>query len=84
MCIITSIDPNFDPSAQQLQIEVAAGQGVSPVTIWVDGNVLTTSSSPPYQAWWTLSAGKHRFWAEGVNSNGETIKSDTVTIDIVK
>ncbi|HLF72852.1 MAG TPA: penicillin-binding protein 1C [Anaerolineales bacterium] len=77
------IDPNFDLSSQQLQIEVAVGGGISQVTIWVDGNLLTTLSSPPYQAWWTLSAGEHRFWAEGVNAVGETVKSDVVTITVI-
>ena len=77
------IDPNFDLSSQQLQIEVAAGQGISQVTIWVDGHVLTTLSSPPYQAWWTLSAGEHRFWVEGVNGNGERVKSDVVMIIVM-
>jgi hypothetical protein len=77
------IDPNFDPAAQQLQIEVAAGSGISQVTIWIDGKVLTTLSSPPYQTWWSLSAGEHRFWTEGVDANGETVKSDIVTITVV-
>jgi penicillin-binding protein 1C len=77
------IDPNFDPSSQQLQIEVAAGPNISQVTIWVDGNLLTTLSSPPYQAWWTLSAGEHRFWAEGVDGNGERVKSDVVMITVL-
>jgi len=78
------IDPNFDPASQQIQIEAAARQGISQVTIWVDGNLLTTLSSPPYQAWWTLSAGEHRFWVEGVNANAERVKSDVVTITVVK
>jgi len=77
------IDPSFDPSAQQLQIEVAAGMGISQVTIWVDGSPLTTLSSPPYQTWWSLSAGEHRFWAQGVNANGESVKSDAVTITVL-
>jgi penicillin-binding protein 1C len=76
------IDPDFDPASQQLEIEAAAGGGISQVTIWVDGNPLTTFSSPPYQAWWTLAAGEHHFWAEGVNTNGETIKSDVITITV--
>ena len=80
---IYRMDPNFDPSAQQIQIEVAAGQGISQVTIWVDGNLLTTLSSPPYQAWWTLSAGEHRFWTEGVGVNGEVVKSEVVAIAVV-
>ena len=76
------IDPNFDSAAQQLKIEVAVGQGISQVELWVDGTLLTTLSSPPYQAWWTLSAGEHRFWAEGVNANGERVKSEMVTITV--
>jgi hypothetical protein len=79
---IYRIDPNFDPSAQQLEIEVAVGQGITQVEIWVDGTLLATLSSPPYQAWWTLSAGEHRFWAEGVDVSGEGVKSEIVTITV--
>jgi len=78
------IDPNFDPASQQIQIEVAVGQGISQVTLWVDGNLLTTLSSSPYQAWWTLSAGEHSFWVEGVNVNGETVRSENVMITVEK
>ena len=78
------IDPNFDPASQQIQIEVAAGQGISQVTIWADGNLLATFSSPPYQAWWTLSAGEHRFWAEGMDANGQRVKSEIVTIIVAE
>jgi len=77
------IDPNLDPSAQQLKIEVAVGQGISQVEIWVDGTLLTILSSPPYQTWWILSAGEHRFWAEWVNANGEKMKSEVVTVTVV-
>jgi penicillin-binding protein 1C len=78
------IDPNLDLSVQQIQIEAAAGQGISHITIWVDGNLLTTLSSPPYQAWWRLVAGEHHMWAEAVNTNGERIKSEIVTITVVR
>jgi penicillin-binding protein 1C len=77
------IDPDFDAAAQQLQIEVAAGGAVSQITVWIDGTLLTTLSSPPYETWWSLSAGEHHFWAEGVNASGEIIKSDTVAITVL-
>jgi len=80
---IYRIDPNFDASAQQLQIQAAGGQGISQIEIWIDGSILTTLSSPPYQTWWTLSVGEHHFWAQGVNATGETLKSDEVTITVV-
>jgi penicillin-binding protein 1C len=77
------VDANFDSSAQQIQIEVAAGSGISQVTIWVDGNLLTTLSSTPFQTWWTLSAGEHRIWAQTVTATGETVKSGLVTITVL-
>jgi hypothetical protein len=77
------IDPNFDPSAQQLQIEAAAAEGISQVTIWVDGNPFIALSSPPYQAWWSLTMGEHQFWAQGTNSKGELFRSDVVVITVV-
>jgi penicillin-binding protein 1C len=76
------ITPSLDLSAQQLSIEAVASQSFSKVTIYVDGKILAAFSNPPYQTWWTLSAGEHQFWAEGVTSNGETIKSDAVTITV--
>ena len=77
------IDPDFDVSAQQVQIEAAVGEGISQVTIWVDGYPFMTPSFPPYRAWWSLSIGEHRFWAQGVNATGEMIKSEVVTITVV-
>ena len=77
------IAADFNQSAQQLSVEAAAGQGVSQVKIYVDGAALASFSGPPYQAWWTLAAGQHRFWAEGVDVNGETVKSEVVTITVL-
>jgi penicillin-binding protein 1C len=75
-------DPTFDPSAQRLLIEAVAGAGIGQVTIWVDGTPLATLTASPYQAWWQLSAGEHRFWATGVTTNMETVTSDSVTITV--
>jgi len=49
----------------------------------VDGKILAAFSNPPYQTWWTLSAGEHQFWVEGINANSETAKSDAVTITVL-
>jgi len=77
------ITPNLNSSAQQLLLEALAGQGVLQITFWVDGKLLASVSESPFQAWWPLSAGEHQIWAQGVNANGETIKSDVVTITVV-
>jgi hypothetical protein len=77
------IDPNFDLSSQQLQIEVAVGAGISHVTLWMDGNLLTAFPSEPYQTWWTLSAGEHQIWAQGLTANGDSVRSAEVTIAVI-
>jgi membrane carboxypeptidase/penicillin-binding protein PbpC len=81
---IYRLDPKFDQNAQQLLVEAAVGQGITYVTLWVDGNLLATVDAAPYQVWWPLSVGDHRIWAQGVTAIGETVTSDVVTITVVK
>jgi len=77
------ITPDLDLSAQQLSIEVVASEGFSEITIYVDGNLLQTFTAPPYQTWWTLSAGEHSFWVEGINTNNATVTSNAVNIVVL-
>ena len=56
---------------------------MSQITFWVDGNLLTSVSESPFQAWWPLIVGTHQLWAQGVNASGETVRSDTVTITVI-
>jgi membrane peptidoglycan carboxypeptidase len=77
------IDPTFDLSAQQLSIE-AIGQGLTQVTLFADGIPLASLSLPPYQAWWQLSEGSHRFWVEGKDASGQIVRSEDVVIEVVK
>jgi membrane carboxypeptidase/penicillin-binding protein PbpC len=78
------LDPAFDPSAQKLLVEAVAGAGISQVTIWVDGVPLATFNASPYQAWWQLSVGEHRFWATGVTADGENITSEVIVVTVSK
>jgi 1A family penicillin-binding protein len=78
------ITPNLDLSAQQLSFSAPTVPGLAQMTFFVDGIPLATLSSPPYQVWWTLSLGEHRFWVEGVMTNGETVKSNVATVVVVE
>jgi membrane carboxypeptidase/penicillin-binding protein PbpC len=78
------ITPDLDLSAQQLEISTLTAPDLAQVTFFVDGSALTTLSAPPYQTWWKLSIGEHRFWAEGVTKNGGIVNSNTVTIMVVE
>jgi len=77
------LDPNFNQSAQQLLVEAAAGQGVTDISLWADGNLLAALSTAPYQVWWPLTVGEHRFWAQSVTATGELMMSEVVTITVV-
>jgi penicillin-binding protein 1C len=71
-------------SDQQLPIETAAGQGVTSISQWVDGRQLGSSASAPYLLWWQLAPGTHQFWAQGVSSDGETVKSNVIQITVTQ
>jgi hypothetical protein len=71
-------------SAQQLALSALTESDLAQVTFFADGSALGTLSAPPYQTWWTLSLGEHRFWAKGVTTNGEAVKSNVVTITVVE
>jgi len=78
------ITPDLDLSAQQLEVSALTASDFAQVTFFVDGSALGTLTAPPYQTWWTLSLGEHRFWAEGVTTSGEAVKSNVVTITVVE
>jgi membrane carboxypeptidase/penicillin-binding protein PbpC len=78
------ISSKLSPADQQLPVETLAGQGVTRISLWVDGRQLGTCGSPPYLLWWPLAEGTHQFWAEGVNADGQTVRSQTVQISVTK
>ena len=69
---------------QQLPVETSAGQGVSGISLWVDGRQLGECATAPYLLWWQLSPGTHQFWAEGVAPGGGALKSEVVEITVMK
>jgi penicillin-binding protein 1C len=72
----------FDAAAQQLLVEAVAGPGVTQVTLWVDDRQLAACTSMPCQAWWPLSAGEHRFRAQGIDSNGQAVYGEVIAITV--
>jgi hypothetical protein len=75
---------DFEQQAQQLLVEAAARAGFARIMLVVDGMTLATLEAPPYQAWWPLAEGTHRFWAEGVSEDGSVVRSTVVEIVVEK
>jgi penicillin-binding protein 1C len=78
------ISDNLALSDQQLPVETAAGQGVTGISLWVDGRQLGSCASAPYLLWWQLAAGTHQFWAQGVSIDGQTVKSNVTQITVTQ
>ena len=76
--------PGLSPSAQSIQIQAAAADGLSQVSLWLDGNLLTRFSAPPYQLLWQLAAGPHELWAAAVEPNGTQQESAHVHFEVKK
>lgn len=77
------ISTAFDPTSQQLLIEAIARPDLTQITLWVDGEQLGAPATIPYQAWWRLIPGEHRFWAQAIDASGNTIVSETITVTVL-
>ena len=77
------LDPDFDLATQQLMVEAIVGQGFTEISLWVDDALLETFSTPPYQTWWQLEIGQHKFWAQGVGADGEVMRSEEIFVNVV-
>jgi membrane peptidoglycan carboxypeptidase len=78
------ITSEITASAQQLSVEAVASQAFAKVTLYADDAPLQSFIVAPYQTWWQLAAGEHRFYAEGVTAAGDVVRTDEVTITVVK
>jgi membrane carboxypeptidase/penicillin-binding protein PbpC len=80
-----SLSPEIPQSAQKVVVAARPGDGISlrQVTLLVDGRPLVTSTSPPYQALWSMAVGMHVFRAVGVDANGNEVEARSVEIEVV-
>jgi len=80
------ISPSLPPEDQRIMIEARAGTAValSRVTVYVDDAPLHTFTEPPYQLWWPLQPGEHRIHAVAEMADGSQMRSETITIVIVR
>ena len=78
-----TIDPRFESSAQQLKMEAVAGHGFSKVTFWVDDVQVESFSAPPFEWWWPLKVGTHRFRVQATSPDGKTVTSPEAEITVL-
>lgn len=72
----------FEAGAQRIRLEAVGEQGLREVILFVDGEEVARFSQAPYQSWWTLTAGEHRAWAEGMRDDGGRVVSEVVVFTV--
>jgi hypothetical protein len=70
--------------AQRIRLEAASPYELTQVTLWVDGAPITRLESAPYLAWWTLTPGEHRAWAQGRLPDGREVVSPEVSFTVLQ
>ncbi len=88
---LVSPDPNtryrltkaLPTEAQQLPVEVVGTANMENLTLWVDGEPVTTFVQPPYKSWWPLAEGQHTMWVEGVDDNGKILQSEMIQFEVL-
>lgn len=70
--------------AQRIRLEAASPYELTQVTLWIDGAPIARLESAPYMAWWTLTPGEHRAWAQGRLPDGREVVSPEVSFTVLQ
>jgi len=76
------LSESMQAEAQRIRLEAVSSVELRSVTFWVDGELVARLDEPPYQTWWTLTAGQHQVWAEAERENGEIVSTEPVVITV--
>jgi len=71
---------------QQVAVKARPADGVAVrhVTLLIDGQPLAMLSHPPYSALWPMTPGRHVFAVAGVDGQGNELKGNSVSIEVVQ
>ena len=76
------ITNKMERSAQQIPIQALVGSELRDVTLWIDGELATSFSSPPYIIWWSLTPGTHHIWLHALDFSGKLVTTKTIEITV--
>ena len=81
---IFRLSPFIAAQAQRIRLEAVSDAQLAQVTLWVDGELVGLLDHAPYQAWWALTPGLHRAWAQARLPDGQEITSPVVSFTVVQ
>lgn len=76
------LSPDLPAQAQQIPVEAETSLAQGTLRLWADDRLLAECSAPTCRAWWTLTPGAHRFWAEVVPPQGMPHRSPSARIEV--
>lgn len=83
---VVTLPNNLPPSSSKVTIPITVSDSVSQVNIFVDGQLLGTSSTAPFVtdiSLATLGRGVHDLWAEGVDKDGHRYITPPIPLEVL-
>jgi hypothetical protein len=78
------ITKGLDPDSQRLSITLLTDPSIVQVSIFIDGEIISSIATYPFQIWWPVQKGNHQIWVEGTTVQGETITSEIIEIEVIE
>ncbi|MBL8132815.1 MAG: transglycosylase domain-containing protein [Anaerolineae bacterium] len=80
---VFEISPLLPQSAQRIRLTVGAPPGVTQVVYLLDGAVLATTDTAPWEFWWALETGDHTLVARAIFADGTMQESEPLPFSVV-
>ncbi len=77
------LSATYDRQSQRIQLAAVGSVGLSQVSLWMDGQQLTSFSQPPFEFWLPLEVGEHQVWAQALDQNGAQIESPRISFKVL-
>jgi penicillin-binding protein 1C len=68
--------------SQMIKFCVATNLDSSRIQLWLDNQLLTELSSPPYEYWWVLREGEHHLWAQVIQDGRVIFNSPQIFFEV--
>ncbi len=81
---VFELSPMIPAESQRIRLTVGVPPGTEQVAYYIDGEILGTVESDPWDLWWTLELGEHELIAEATLSDGSTVESDPLPFTVVE
>ncbi len=76
------LSTDLAPEEQAIPVEAESALPEAGLRLWADDQVLAECTAPTCRAWWVLTPGAHRFWAEITLPDGTHQTTAPVTIQV--